>query len=148
MGGISSNGTAGGRTRLGPVHGVGPMRMDITGSVRMLRPSTCTSTVAWPITVARIEPSSTLSTGGATGTSSTCVGHGPRERVASQRSTLARPCAVRPLALWKTPRRKGAASKALGGRGRVTSTIQWELRTHCTAPRSLVCERVPKVTGE
>ena len=133
MAGISSNGTAGGRTRFGPVHGVGPMRVDITGSVRMLRPSTCTSTVAWPMTVARIEPSSTLSTGGATGTSSTCVGHGPRERVSSQRSALARPCFSRPLALWNTPWRNGAASKALGGRGRVTWAGSVEIRSHCMA---------------
>ena len=99
------------------------MRLDITGSVSRLRPSSCTSTVAWPMIVARISPPSTRSSGLATGTSSTDVGHGPRDLDASQRSAALRPLAGRPLALWNLPLPRGAGSKALEGRGWVTSWV-------------------------
>src|SRR3546814_14782828 len=52
--GRSSNRMPCARTRFGPVKLKGEARSDQVGSVNMLRPWVCTSTVAWPTHVATI----------------------------------------------------------------------------------------------
>ena len=64
MGGSVLAVRAAGRTRLGPAKGTGLARDDRKGSVRMLSPRVCSSTVECPIHVAFSASPSTRSGGG------------------------------------------------------------------------------------
>src|SRR5262245_24698284 len=56
IGGRSSNLRPGDDTRLGPANDTGLARLDQLGSVRMFRPSSWTSRVAWPTHVTVAAP--------------------------------------------------------------------------------------------
>jgi len=64
MGGSVSAVSAAGRTRFGPAKGTGLARVERNGSVRMLRPAVCSSTVECPTQVAFRASPATRSGGG------------------------------------------------------------------------------------
>src|SRR3546814_2958181 len=109
--GRSSNRTPGARTRFGPVKVKGEARSDQIGSVNMLRPWVCTSTVAWPTHVATICGPS-IWRAGTVGDTGICSGQTARSRPSMKETS--RPGLGRllpPVPNWPSELKKRSPSK-------------------------------------